>query len=75
MSSHWEAEQCRCDGNTEFQERNWVGRQAGLGTQFELGGGGWAVGGVGGKQARSGAEQVTVGVRRRLRDVNVDSAT
>lgn len=74
MSSHWEAEQCRCDGNTEFQERNWVGRQAGLGTQFELGRG-LGSGGEGGKQTRPGAEQVTVGVRRRLRDSNVDSAT
>ena len=32
MNSRWEAEQWRCEGNTEFQERNWVG-----GTQFELG--------------------------------------
>lgn len=37
MNSCWEAEQWRCDGNTEFQERNWVGGQAGLGTLFELG--------------------------------------
>jgi hypothetical protein len=32
MNSRWEAEQWRCEGNTEFQERNWGG-----GTQFELG--------------------------------------
>ena len=37
--------------------------------------GGWAVRGKGGKQARTGTEQVTVDVRRRLRDANVDSAT
>ena len=36
--------------------------------------GGWAVRGKGGKQARTGPEQVTVDVRRRLRDANVDSA-
>ena len=54
MSSHWEAQQCRCDGNTEFQERNWVGRQAGLGTQVELGRG-LGSGGEGGKQTRLGA--------------------
>ena len=37
--------------------------------------GGWAVRGKGGKQARTGPEQVTVDVRRRLRDANVDSAS
>lgn len=69
MNSRWEAEQWRCEGNTEFQERNWVG---GHSLSWK---GGWAVRGKGGKQARTGPEQVTVDVRRRLRDANVDSAS
>lgn len=47
----------------------WAGRQAlGHSLSWE---GGWAVTGKGGKRARTGAEQVTVDVRK-LRDANVD---
>lgn len=65
MNSCWEAEQWRCDGNTEFQERNWVaGRQA-LGHCLSWEGGCYDR--EGGKRARTGARTVDV---RKLRDAN-----